>query len=234
MPILDASELLTSEIVANATMNRERGFVGVNSYTRELRFDIPAFLEERVQERGQAVWYDACCGRGQALIEAGEHFASNDWGCKVHLVGVDLIDLFGFRTASNIRLIAADVGAFRLDAPADLVTCVHGLHYLGDKLGFLQSAYGMLASGGVLLGHLDAQNLRLPISWAALLRQTQAKSISINLKSRLLRLDRGEAALDFDLAYQGASVSEQPNYTGITVIDSWYSHPAVSGDGGEI
>ena len=53
--MLTQAELLASATVANSTMNRGRGLSGVNSYGRELRCDIAAFLEARAREYGQAV-----------------------------------------------------------------------------------------------------------------------------------------------------------------------------------
>ena len=52
--------------------------------------------------------------------------------------------MFAPEEAPNVTLRAADVTAFALEQPADLITCVHGLHYLGDKLNFLQNTYAML------------------------------------------------------------------------------------------
>lgn len=219
--MLTPNQLLASDIVANATMNRERGLSGVNSYERELRFDIAVWLETRVRERGRAVWLDACCGAGLALQQAAAEWAGTDWGLNVELIGVDLID-FPPPPINGVRFVAADVAKFQPAAPVDLITCVHGMHYLGDKLGFLQNAYAALAPGGLLLGHLDAANLRLPLSWARLMRQMSAQGIALNIKSHLLRMERMPQPLDFGLIYRGATVSERPNYTGITVIDSWY------------
>lgn len=219
--MLTPEQLLASDIVANATMNRERGLSGVNSYSKELRFDIAAWLETRTRERGRAVWLDACCGAGLALRQAAAEWAKTDWGQGIELIGVDLID-FPPTPVPGVRFIAADVTTWRPDTPVDLITCVHGLHYLGDKIGFLENAHAALAPGGLLLGHLDTINLRLPRSWTQLMRQASAQGMSLTLKSHLLKMKRAPHPLDFGLIYGGATVSEHPNYTGITVIDSWY------------
>ncbi len=227
MTLLRADELLSSTVVANSTMNRGRGLSGVNSYERDLRFAILPFLAARVQERGSALWYDACCGQGRALMEAGRQLAAMDWGGCVQIVGADLVGMFAPERAQSVSLMAADVAAFRPDRPADLVTCVHGLHYLGDKLGFLESAHAMLAPDGLFLGHLDPNNVRLADSgasaWRLAARQARINGVSADLKSYILRFERAEAVLRFGMSYQGASVSETQNYTGITVIDSWYT-----------
>ncbi len=233
MTMLRPDELLSSPIVANSTMNRGRDLSGVNSYERDLRFSPTDFLADRVQERGHALWYDACCGQGRALIEAARQFQATDWGRPVRIVGVDLVETFTPEHAPHVTLIAADVAAFRLDHPhqvhADLITCVHGLHYLGDKLGFLETAYAMLAPGGLLLTHLDPDNLRAigagASVWRQAVRRAAKDGVALNFKGHVLRIVQTEAALDFGVTYQGATVSEQPNYTGITVIDSWYAPP---------
>ena len=197
--MLRPDELLSSPVVANATMNRGRGLSGVNSYERDLRFSITEFLMERVREHGEAVWYDACCGEGRALAEA----------------------------APNVHLQAADVAAWALERPADLITCVHGLHYLGYKLGFLQNAYTLLTPGGLLLGHLDASNVLAAESglpfWRQAARHAAKNGAVLELKSHVLRVQRTDAPLNFGVTYQGATISEKPNYTGITVVDSWYA-----------
>lgn len=225
MKTLSQAELLASDVVANATMNRGRGLSGVNSYARELRFDVPAFLQERVEARGRAFWYDPCCGQGcgqgRALAEAGEQFAATDWGQCVRIVGVDLIGDF-VPAGENVRLLAGDVLTWTLEGQADLITCVHGLHYLGDKLGFLERAYAQLALGGILLAHLDTANLRQPYSWTQTVRRLRAQGIRVTWKDHRQRLERTDAPLAFGLTYTAATISAQANYTGITVVDSWY------------
>jgi len=226
MTLLCADELLSSAVVANSTMNRGRGLGGVNSYERDLRFAILPFLAARVQEQGNALWYDACCGQGRALGEASRQLAATDWGGGVQIVGADLVEMFTSEPTPGVLLIAANVASFRPDRPADLVTCVHGLHYLGDKLGFLETVSEMLAPAGLFLGHLVPQNVRLadsgPSVWRQAVRQAGKNGV-VDLKSHVLRFERADVPLRFGMSYQGASVSAAPNYTGITVIDSWYT-----------
>ena len=93
---------------------------------------------------------------------------------------------------------------------------------MGDKLGFLENAYASLSPGGQLLAHLDLANLHLPRPWIQVIRQVNARGMLLSLKSHLLRMERTPQSLDFGVEYRGATVSERPNYTGITVIDSWY------------
>ncbi len=185
------------------------------------------FLAERVRERGHAVWYDPCCGLGRALVDAGRQFADAGLGGQVRIVGVDLVPMFTPEKSPNVSLRAADVAAFSLEQPADLVTCVHGLHYLGDKLGFLQNACALLAPGGLLLGHLDPNNVLVAESgqpaWRQAARHAAANGAALDLKRHVLRVKQTDAPLVFSAAYLGATVSEQPNYTGMVVINSWYT-----------
>ena len=114
---------------------------------------------------------------------------------------------------------------FAFPAPLDLVTCVHGLHYLGDKLGFVERACAALTPGGLFLAHLDPANLRFEEAgqaWPRLVRRVRSQGVSLALQSHRLRIERGDAGLRFGAVYRGATVSQTPNYTGMTVVDSWY------------
>lgn len=224
-PMLDAVELLASPLVANATMNRGRGLSGVNSYERDLRFAPLPFLAARAEARGEALWYDACCGQGRALADAGGQIDAAGWGSKVRLVGADLAGMFVSPLPPQVQFVQADALAFQPDAPADLITCVYGLHYLGDKLALLQNAYALLAPGGLFLGSLDAVNIRGPGGapiFARLARRARQGGVRLEPKGQVLRLERTDAALDFGAAYRGAAASARPHASGITVIDSWY------------
>ena len=228
-----------SDIVVNAAMNRGRGFTGVNSYTRDLRqFDVAAFLQERVRlPLFQTVrWLDACCGEGRALTEAAQLWSGTAWGKKIEIIGLGLWDdlppAHNFPNGPVLRFVAADAAAWVPDAPLDLITCVHGLHYLPDKLGFLERAYSWLSpSGGLLLAHLDGENVRQYESeralWPTLSRRVQKQGITITFTNHLLRIERtpkSPDALAFGVAFAGRTVSPRPNFSGMTVVDSWYRH----------
>jgi SAM-dependent methyltransferase len=224
--LLSNAELLASETVANSCMNRDRGLSGVNSYARELGFDIVDFLQERVVQNGEAFWYDACCGTGRALaqfVNSGEPRAQ-----AVRVLGVDLIGDFVASPASpaELRLVAADVVSFRPESPADLITCVHGIHYLGDKLKFLETVYAALAPGGVFIGHFDPANLRFTESgtdWSRLLRRIRAEGVNMEVRRHRLHMVRNDTPLSFGLVYQGAQRAEGPNFSGMVGVDSWYA-----------
>jgi len=221
--LLDREAVLRSDIVANSTMNRSRGLAGVNSYAKDLRFDILTWLVERHRAKGGVTWYDVCCGEGRALIQAAAGLA--DLGLSnARLIGVDLVPVFA-ETRSGVSLQAGDAAQFAPEPPPDLITCVHGIHYIGDKLGLLAHLAGLLASDGILVANLDPQNVRIADTakpgWAAIARAAGPARSQPSYKDHILRISGG-GRLAFDVAYRGASRSETPNYTGITVMDSWY------------
>ncbi|MEU9022217.1 class I SAM-dependent methyltransferase [Actinomadura sp. NPDC048394] len=119
---LDDMTLERSPVVANCAMNRERT---LRSYGRELGIDV-------LTELGGA-WLDLCCGAGRALAEAAGQRPD------ARITGVDLTGHF-LPAARAVRLVTASVAEWAPDEPYDLITCVHGLHYVGDKLRVLARA----------------------------------------------------------------------------------------------
>lgn len=146
-------ELAASPVVANSTMNRERTLTGVNSYARELGFD-PA---ERLRGRPGA-WLDLCSGEGRALVAAAGSVAAGS-----ELTGVDLVGPLGpVPVLPGLRLLTASVADWEPERTYDLVTCVHGLPYLGDKLGLLACWAGALTGDGLLAATFDPASVRRP------------------------------------------------------------------------
>lgn len=81
--LLPDHRLELTSVVANSTMNRERGLTGANSYTRELGFDPADHLLSRTPEPR---WLDLCSGEGLALREAAGRLPAT-----ARLTGVDLV-----------------------------------------------------------------------------------------------------------------------------------------------
>ncbi len=103
--LLDDAALERSAVVANCVMNRERGLAG---YRRELGIDLVGFLRERLRARPVVRWLDLCCGTARALIEASEQF-----GDKAEIVGVDLVDFFaGPARPPRLELLVASITAW--------------------------------------------------------------------------------------------------------------------------
>lgn len=141
-------------------MNRERQLSGVNSYTRELGFNpvdiLTATLADPPSTGSTAAWLDLCCGTGRALIQAADQLAHLGLAERANLMGVDLLDAFDPAPAvPSLQLVCAPVLAWTPARSFDLVTCVHGLHYLGDKLTMLTRAARWLTVTGRLVADLD-------------------------------------------------------------------------------
>lgn len=218
----DDAALANSEIVANSAMNRERGIAGPNSYTQDVPFDVLGYLRERLARQGHTAWLDLCCGSGRALIEAGAELPRS-----VEIHGVDLVPLFFPVPAAlaSVRLEAASLADWEPRRAYDLITCVHGLHYVGDKLGLITRALSWLTDDGCFLAHLDPANLR----WAegapagpAILKVLRGAGLTYDSRRRLLS-GTGRRVLDLPFRYLGADDAAGPNYTGQSAVNSWYS-----------
>ena len=218
---MDDRSLERSAVVANSRMNRERGLHGGNGYERELGFDPISFLEWRVRTRDSARWLDLCCGQGRALIRAAERFAGT--GAQVSIHGIDLVDSFA-TIPPELRLVleAASVHDWTAQHRFDLITCVHGLHYIGDKLGLIRRAVGWLTADGLFCAHLDLRNLKLTEGRSA------ARWVPIALRRAGLQYDRrlvrcsGQIAAQLPFDYLGADDRAGPNYTGQHAVNSHY------------
>lgn len=217
MTLKSDRELEMSPIVANCRMNRQRGATGVNSYERELGLDPIAFLRERAASRGDASWTDLCCGEGCALREAREALAELD----VRLTGIDLVPPVSHD--SRIVMVAASILEAPIAPAQDLVTCVHGLHYVGDKLAVVARACRALAPGGLFLAHLDPANLRFPDSPAGhgVLAELCRQGLQWSLRRRVLRCE-GPRELVLPFTFVGADDAAGPNATGQAAVTSIY------------
>jgi SAM-dependent methyltransferase len=224
--LLDDPSLCRSEIVANAAMNRERGIAGPNSYAQDLGFDVLDYLRECVARQGRAAWLDLCCGYGRALIEAGGTLSAAGTAGEVAIRGVDLIPMFYPvpPELTGVRLEAASLADWEPERAYDLITCVHGLHYLGDKLGLVTRALRWLTAEGRFVAHLDPANLRTAEgtpAGPAILKHLRGAGLTFNPGRKLLAgVGRRELRLPF--RYLGADDTAGPNYTGQAAVHSWY------------
>lgn len=168
--LLDNDALLASAVVANCTMNRERQLAGVNSYTRELGFNPVDVLTARLADSDRAgrthaqavAWLDVCCGTGRALIQAAEQLDRVGLARHAVLVGVDLVDAFDALAPGSdvgMELVCSPVDTWTATRRFDLITCVHGLHYVGDKLAVLTRAARWLTDTGRLVADPDLSSL---------------------------------------------------------------------------
>ncbi|MFJ6674158.1 hypothetical protein ACIQMJ_23870 [Actinosynnema sp. NPDC091369] len=105
------------------------------------------------------------------------------------------------------------------------MTCVHGLHYIGDKLDVLTRAASWLTEDGLLVANLDlaAVVTEQGRPWgrrlAGALRSAGFDHDS--RRRRISRVGRGDVRLPF--RYLGADDQAGPNYTGQPAVNSHYS-----------
>lgn len=224
MVLLPDDELERSAVVANCRMNRERGLSGSNGYDRELGLDPLDFLRERLSPGRPAAWLDLCCGSGKALIEAAITIRAE--GLDVEIVGVDLVGMFRRLDPglTCVRLVEASLTTWRPDRSYDLITCVHGLHYVGDKLGLIARAVSWLAEDGRFVANLDVASLKLADGRAAgrkVSPDLRRAGLVYNRRKRLV-VCRGRRVVDPPYRYLGADDRAGPNYTGQPAVDSYY------------
>ena len=157
MKLMGDDELERSAVVANCRMNRERNLLGSNGYDRELGFNPLDFLKERITTTHPVTWLDLCCGTGRALSQAARQIHSEGLTSQIEIVGVDLVGMFDQTNSSPscLRLVEASLSTWSPDRHFDLITCVHGLHYIGDKLGLIARAASWLAEDGLFVANLD-------------------------------------------------------------------------------
>jgi SAM-dependent methyltransferase len=220
--LLDDAALAASPVVANNTMNRERGLAGVNSYAKELGFDPYEFL---VSRGGPRAWLDVCCGSGKALFHAAGRFAAEQPSADVAVVGIDVVEHFlGGIRPPGLELITASVSDWSTFRTFDLITCVHGLHYVGDKLGVLARTASWLVPDGLLVADFDAESIRDGRG------RTVARKVVSMLRAAGWEYDArrkrvrcvGPGGLKLAASYLGADDTAGPNYTGQPAVTSYY------------
>lgn len=226
--LLSDEQLERSAVVANCAMNRERQLAGVNSYVRELGFDPLALLSSRIAGPGphaEAGWLDLCCGTGRALVQAAARLSEAGPGPGAVLIGVDLAGVFDpVPPAAAVQLVTASAVSWEPGRAFDLITCVHGLHYVGDKLAVLTRAASWLAPGGLLAADLDLRSIRLPGGTAAARRlAARLRAAGFSYSARRHQITRtGPAQVSLPYTYLGADDHAGPGYTGQPAVDSYY------------
>jgi SAM-dependent methyltransferase len=198
--------LEASSVVANVAMNRERRLAGRDGYSRVLGFDILGLPPG-------SRWLDLCCGSGRALLDAAAVRPDLD------ITGVDLVGYFA--AAGPVRFATASISAWEPATEFDLVTCVHGLHYVGDKLGALLRAASWLSDEGVFVANFDVAGVRVPGGARRVLPALREAGFAYDPRTRRIRrTGRFTGALPF--RYLGADDRAGPNYTGQPAVGSYY------------
>lgn len=227
-PLLDEKELVWSAVVANSAMNRDRNASGINSYEKEFKF-IPAdYLEKLVQENGHASWLDLCCGSGLALIQTASALARKGLQQQVTLKGIDLLDTFPpvDDQISCLDLKISSVVDWQPNRSYDLITCSHGLHYLGDKVKVITTAITSLEPNGYFIAHLDLTNIQVKgtNSDVFLKKLFIRNNLHYNTRNKVITC-KGTGTLIVGLRYLGADDQAGPNYTGQGAVTSYYDLP---------
>ncbi|MBC9934706.1 methyltransferase domain-containing protein [Chitinophaga qingshengii] len=228
MKLLSSSALRWSPVVANNRMNRKRQASGINSYEKELHFKPETYLNACLQESGQVKWLDLCCGEGNALLQYARTVEARHQQQYVHLKGIDLVDQY--------QAIPADITCVQFETRSldgwtgeeryDLITCIHGLHYVGDKLSLLAAALRSVSSQGLWVANLDLKSIRIEGDprHHYLKKIFSENDISYNSRRKLISC-KGTRDITFAVIYQGADDKAGPNYTGQEAVDSYYVKP---------
>ncbi|WP_218028550.1 class I SAM-dependent methyltransferase [Nocardia yamanashiensis] len=212
--LLDDAGLEQSAVVANSEMNRERRLAG---YRRELGFDPVAWLAARP---GPQRWLDVGCGSGLALFEAAETLSG-----RAEIIGLDLVGYFRGAARPGIELVIGSVLDYAPDRPVDLVTGVHVLHYVGDKLGALSRIASWLTADGRFTANFDtASVLRADGSPMGRKLTAALRDNGFRYDSRNRRIARdGHGVPHWEFAYLGADDHAGPNYTGQDGVNAHYA-----------
>jgi SAM-dependent methyltransferase len=226
--LLDELTLIRSAVVANCAMNRDRQLAGVNSYTRELGFNPLDVLLARIgrDDSGPAAWLDLCCGSGRALVQAAQHLHQAGLSGRATLAGIDLVDTFDPAASQlpGLELICAPVASWPPAARFDLITCVHGLHYIGDKLALLARAASWLTPAGRLVADLDLAAIQVDGRPQSRWLRRELREAGFAYDARRHRISRtGPGEIRFSCTYLGADDRAGPGYTGQPAVTSHYT-----------
>lgn len=218
-------QLAWSPVVANNAMNRKRQAFGVNSYQKEIRINPLNFLLERYSNE-KLHWIDLCCGEGNALIQVAKDILENKWESKIQLEGIDLVDYFSDATGYEavLSLKQQNLQEWQPTRKFNLITIVHGLHYIGDKLALIEKASQSLQPGGLCIGNLDLDNIKMEGSGNSKLEiksQLKRQGVEYNARSKIVKIHQPISITKL-YQYIGADDTTGPNYTGQPVVDSYY------------
>lgn len=141
--------------------------------------------------------------------------------------GIDLVPMFwdAPEVPACVRLEAASLHRWEPGRSFDLITCVHGLHYIGDKVDLIRRAVSWLAEDGLFIANLDIANLRLegvPRPDRIFLREMRRQGLVYDTRKKLLSC-AGKKEVHFPFRYAGADDQAGPNYTGQPAVNSHYA-----------
>lgn len=222
MQLTPDDQLIWSPTVANSRMNRSRNASGINSYEQEFKFKPEQFLENTIAEKGSGAWLDICCGEGRALLQAAQYFNNKNYLQKIKLIGIDLIE--NENSNSEVQFSIMAFSAFKSAIKFDLITCVHGLHYIGDKLAAIEKAISLLNVNGLFVANLDLSNICIKdVDSNRLLKDKLKKENILYDSGKKIIKKVGHGEVNFGCHYLGADENSGPNYTGQDAVTSYYS-----------
>ncbi|MCR6640438.1 MAG: class I SAM-dependent methyltransferase [Sporocytophaga sp.] len=226
MNLLNNQNLESSPIVANNRMNRERNAVGINSYEKDIYLSPVEFINKSFKTKSTFDWLDICCGRGKALIQTAQYASKHFPSKQISFTGIDLIDMFDPipEECNSITLYAQSFFNFESEQKYDLITCVHGLHYMGDKLEAIRKASSMLNDEGLFIANFDTKcikSIEFDNNQQKLLSWFKSGNIEYNSRKRLITVN-GSRNLTVPFQFVGADDKAGANYTGHEAVDSYY------------
>lgn len=137
----------------------------------------------------------------------------------VTLVGVDLVGGVAF---PGVTMVEAAIESWVPERRFDLITCVHGLHYVGDKLGVLERVLRWLTPGGSFVADLDLASVRVGAGEGRRLAR-MLRDAGVDYDARRRRVTAtGPRELRLPYRYLGADDKAGPNYTGQPAVNSYY------------
>ena len=159
-----------------------------------------------------------------ALAQASQILTRRGLADQIALVGVDLVDTFTTTGAPGLTLTCASITQWTPARTFDLITCVHGLHYIGDKLAVLQRAVTWLTPDGLFIADLDPASIRYPDGRPAGRRLTSdLRTAGFTYHPRRHRITHtGNRPPALPWTYLGADDHAGPNYTGQPAVHSHY------------
>ncbi len=102
---------------------------------------------------------------------------------------------------------------------------MHGLHYVGDKLGVIARAASWLTDDGLFAANLDVRSVRRADGTPAgrrLMAALRASGLVYDARNKRVSC-RGRGEIDLPCSYLGADDRAGPNYTGQAAVDSYYA-----------
>lgn len=224
MELLPEDKLIWSDVVANSRMNRQRNASGINSYEKEFGFNPEEFLLQQINENGLMKWADLCCGEGNAVLQCASFLQKQNMQDKALLRGIDLVDSFTTIPPgiTCVQFESISLLNWHPKEKFDLITCVHGIHYIGDKLKVMQNIFLALSVTGMFVANFDIKSIVTSDEGKKhILSVFKQNKIEYNARKKLL-MGKGERKLAFDLVYEGADDKAGPNYTGQPAVNSHY------------